>query len=185
MPLTRIQSLGITDGTIVNADINASAAIDGTKLSGAGISEADTWRLTADKTDSSVITANLERDDTSGFGYVGTGMTQSSGIFTFPSTGIYLITAHFTFTVTNENQTIGAINTTINNSSYTLRAEAFASSTGTSHYKGSTTSIIFDVTSTANCKLSFELKSLNASCGAIGGTTLNYTNFVFIRLGDT
>jgi len=34
MPLTRIQSLGITDGTIVNADINASAAIDSTKLTG-------------------------------------------------------------------------------------------------------------------------------------------------------
>ena len=34
MPLTKIQSLGITDGTIVNADINASAAIDSTKLSG-------------------------------------------------------------------------------------------------------------------------------------------------------
>ena len=36
MPLTKIKSLGITDGTIVNADINASAAIAGTKLSGAG-----------------------------------------------------------------------------------------------------------------------------------------------------
>jgi hypothetical protein len=36
MPLTKIQSLGITDGTIVNADINASAAIAGTKISGAG-----------------------------------------------------------------------------------------------------------------------------------------------------
>jgi hypothetical protein len=34
MPLTKIQSLGITDGTIVNADINASAAIASTKLSG-------------------------------------------------------------------------------------------------------------------------------------------------------
>ena len=32
MPLTRIKSLGITDGTIVNADINASAGIVGTKL---------------------------------------------------------------------------------------------------------------------------------------------------------
>jgi len=36
MALTKIQSLGITDGTIVNDDINASAAIAGTKLSGAG-----------------------------------------------------------------------------------------------------------------------------------------------------
>jgi hypothetical protein len=36
MPLTKIQSLGITDGTIVNADINASAAIDASKLTGVG-----------------------------------------------------------------------------------------------------------------------------------------------------
>jgi len=36
MPLTKIQSLGITDGTIVNADISASAAIASTKLSGVG-----------------------------------------------------------------------------------------------------------------------------------------------------
>ena len=35
MPLTRIKSLGITDGTIVNADINASAAIATSKF-GAG-----------------------------------------------------------------------------------------------------------------------------------------------------
>ena len=34
MPLTKIKSLGITDGTIVNADISASAAIAGTKISG-------------------------------------------------------------------------------------------------------------------------------------------------------
>jgi hypothetical protein len=34
MPLTRIKSLGITDGTIVNADINASAAIASSKLTG-------------------------------------------------------------------------------------------------------------------------------------------------------
>jgi hypothetical protein len=41
MALTKIQSLGITDGTIVNADINASAAIDGTKLT--GVNDAKAW----------------------------------------------------------------------------------------------------------------------------------------------
>jgi len=41
MPLTRIQSLGITDGTIVNADINASAAIVGTKIS--NLNDAKAW----------------------------------------------------------------------------------------------------------------------------------------------
>ncbi len=34
MSIVRIKSLGITDGTIVNADINASAGIDSTKISG-------------------------------------------------------------------------------------------------------------------------------------------------------
>jgi hypothetical protein len=49
MPLTKIQSLGITDGTIVNADINASAGIAGTKLSAGAVlqvvstTKSDTW----------------------------------------------------------------------------------------------------------------------------------------------
>ena len=42
MPLTKIKSLGITDGTIVNADISASAAIASTKLSGV-TSEVKAW----------------------------------------------------------------------------------------------------------------------------------------------
>ena len=46
MPLTKIKSLGITDGTIVNADINASAGIVTSKLSGslgvAGITTSST-----------------------------------------------------------------------------------------------------------------------------------------------
>ena len=41
MSITRINSLGITDGTIVNGDINASAAIASTKLT--GINDAKAW----------------------------------------------------------------------------------------------------------------------------------------------
>ena len=41
MAITRINNLGITDGTIVNADINASAAIDSTKLT--GVNDAKAW----------------------------------------------------------------------------------------------------------------------------------------------
>ena len=42
MSITRINSLGITDGTIVNADINASAGIVASKLSGV-TSEVKVW----------------------------------------------------------------------------------------------------------------------------------------------
>ena len=41
MAITRINSLGITDGTIVNGDINASAAITSTKLT--GVNDAKVW----------------------------------------------------------------------------------------------------------------------------------------------
>jgi hypothetical protein len=33
----------------------------------------------------------LERNDTAGFNYIGTGMTESGGVFTFPSTGTWMI----------------------------------------------------------------------------------------------
>ena len=67
-----------------------------------GISEIDQWRLSADLSITTLntltnITANWERNDNTGFGRVGTGMTESSGTFTFPSTGIYLITTTFVF----------------------------------------------------------------------------------------
>jgi hypothetical protein len=43
-------------------------------------------------TSATVITANLERVDTAPQGYLaGSGMSQSSGVFTFPSTGIWLV----------------------------------------------------------------------------------------------
>ena len=58
------------------------------------LTNADQWRLNANITNTTtttVFSTNWERSDTYGAGYVGTGMTESSGIFTFPSIGTYLI----------------------------------------------------------------------------------------------
>jgi hypothetical protein len=178
--LSKLTATGTKDATTFLRGDNTFDAPPNT-----GITEADNWRLTANKSDNSDITANLERDDTSGFGYLGTGMTQSSGIFTFPSTGIWLITFNAMFLVSNENLSIAEIKTTINDSTYTLRSEQVASTTGSSHYKSSTTSILFDVTSTANCKVKFAASNLNASCQLAANTAFNTTNMLFIRLGDT
>jgi hypothetical protein len=67
-----------------------------------GITEADQWRVTANFTNAvngadEVITSNWERADTSDFEKIGTGLTESSGIFSFPSTGKYYINAHSWF----------------------------------------------------------------------------------------
>ena len=75
-------------------------AISGANLTGisAGITHADMWRVTADFSRQTVsdINANWARyTNQSGslFGYIGSGMTESSGVFTFPATGIWKVSA--------------------------------------------------------------------------------------------
>jgi len=194
MPLTKIQSLGITDGTIVNADINASAAIASTKLSGSfGITEADQWRVTTGFTLSGGseidITSNLERVDTAGQGILGTGMTQSSGIFTFPSTGIWIVRYHLTASQNGENRYINAyINVTTNNSTYSRFAVASALMKQTSSsdgYSYRACETLIDVTSTANVKVKFSALSASSTPDVSAESDKNWTYFTFIRLGDT
>jgi hypothetical protein len=191
MALTKIQSLGITDGTIVNADINASAAIASTKLSGSfGITEADMWRITTNKTLTSSLSdfsANLERADTDSFSVLGTGMTQSSGIFTFPSTGYYLINAFATGTnspSTSQYVELDILITT-NNSTYGNASVSYTSIGQASYYFNVFGSHILDVTSTANVKVKFSGASQHASTEAFGSTNDNYTWFQFIKLAET
>ena len=181
-----ITSAKIVDGTIVNADINASAAIASTKLSGSfGITEADQWRLTADITaDVDPIASNLERVDNTGFGYLGTGMSVSSGTWTFPSTGIYLIRAIGDFTAQAGDNVLINIRVTVDNSSYTTVAFA-AGGEDTGLASRAICEFLFDVTSTTNCKVRFSASSITAGSIIEGDTSINRTSFTFIRLGDT
>ena len=52
----------------------------------------DVWRLTSDLVNTNgTISSNLEQPDTHGATTIGSAMTVSSGIFTFPATGKYMI----------------------------------------------------------------------------------------------
>jgi hypothetical protein len=149
-----------------------------------GITEADQWRLTANITGTNgFITANLERIDTSGQGTLGTGMTESSGVFSFPSTGIYLVTLTAKTNADGEDNITMQIEATTNNSTYTPVAETtngFNNALGNLHC-----SSLIDVTDISNVKIKFDVLSLNASSYIDGDTSLNKTFFTFIRLGDT
>ncbi len=77
--------------TIQDGGGNAIITSDGfgtftSNLPNTGITMLDQWRLTSALSLSgnatTAITANLERNDTSGFAQIGTGMTESSGVFT-------------------------------------------------------------------------------------------------------
>ena len=187
-----ITSAKIADGTIVNADVNASAAIAGSKLSGAGISVADQWRLTTTFTgDANPIASNWEQVDyTAGLqGTLGSAMTQSSGIFTFPSTGIYLVTFFANFALNENDRSISAyIEATTDNSTYQSTAvnTAFIQQTD-SNWTGSmaSTLALVDVIDTANDKVAFRIDGQDSNTQVQGNSNETTTGATFIRLGDT
>ena len=155
-----------------------------------GISQADSWRITSSFTattgSTQVLTSNWERDDTYQNGKIGTGMTESSGIFTFPSTGFYIISFY-----TNSNSSAGSsyftntIQLTTNNSSYNSVAEGNSHIAGVAaNYVSQVCTKIFDITDTSNQKVRFAYDSSHAIT-VMGSTNGNTTYVTFIRLGDT
>ena len=102
---------------------NGGTALTSGFVNGGSLTEVDTWRVTTNFAgDAAPITANWERDDTDGNGYIGSGMSQSSGVFTFPSTGFYRVTFYHQFSGmvsgSNSNYVQQEIQYTANNSSY-------------------------------------------------------------------
>ena len=153
-----------------------------------GITMAEQWRITADLTgDFNPISTNLEVVDTYSPGTIGTGMSESSGIFTFPSTGIYLITANLVQQVISTADYCRLIiHITTDNSSYNSASVAYASSanTGTA-FNGGEAKFVFDVTDTTTHKVRFRVIQANTGNKIKGSTSESLTHFTFIRLGDT
>jgi len=152
-----------------------------------GITEADQWRLTANITSNTdPISSNLERVDDASFAKIGTGMSVSSGYWSFPTTGLYMITTDVGCSCNGDDNVRIDVFATTNNSSYDLIAYAFAGgdSAGTVDNTANTTNYV-NVTDTSNVKVKFGAGSLGGGSQVMGGTDHNYTSFTFIRLGDS
>ena len=178
-----------TDEFLIS-DAGTLKRIDYSHIKGGGITMADQWRITADlTTSSSDLTSNFERNDSTGFGYIGSGMSESSGIFTFPLTGIYLVE----FNVLAYGSGVGDIRygggqiyVTTNNSSYTKVVEQWNGNNqhGSPYYFSANMKTFVDVTDTSNVKVKFNVAA-SASVVFDGSTSNNRTHMTFIRLGDT
>ena len=155
-----------------------------------GITEADQWRITADSNQNTAgdITSNWERNDSAGATYIGTGLSQSSGIFSFPSTGKYLINFQFAIHMHGGDSNVELIlKVTTNNSSYSNAVIGLAGNGGSSdNTRGSmANSHIFDVTNTTNCKFKFYTDGFSTTTRVVGDTNNQISGFWVIRLGDT
>jgi hypothetical protein len=155
-----------------------------------GITEADQWRLNADSNTGSnaFVTANWERNDTSGFSKIGTGLSESSGVFSFASTGIYLITFYAQFEMeAGDGAAEFIMHKTTDNSTYAEAALALAGNDATSGGAVGTAanSFMFDVTDISTHKFKFKTGSMGGTTFLLARTNYNATGFTMTRLGDT
>ena len=154
-----------------------------------GLTDASQWRLAATITGDHIpITGTWEESDTYGYGRLGSAMVDTSGVFTFPSTGYWLVV----FCGSMDGEPGGAsqhqyrIDTTIDNSTYNAVASAFAEAQST-HRQSGTAFHLFDVTSTTDCKVRFSVDVLSGGTSneTLGSTTENLTYATFVKLADT
>ena len=191
---------GLPDGTVDDGTVasgiaaskltGALPAINGASLTNLSIlSEVDQWRISSTYTGTTAfLTANWERNDTT-FEVIGTGLTESSGVFTFPSTGKYLIKAQANMRDADGERSAGIqLYVTTNNSDYVLYADANGSLSDVGGADNTMShancEAIVDVTSVTNIK--FKLRAFSGSSIQFdGSSTAQYTGVTTMRLGDT
>jgi hypothetical protein len=159
-----------------------------------GITNAQTWRITSSFTSGTSetdISSNWEESDSTGYARIGDIVTQSSGIFTFAATGIYLLLAQAAFrNNAGTRSTSFNVKATTNNSTYThvISGEQNNSDVGgsdnTSYHTGALPAL-FDVTDTTQVKFRFTVQSTANTQTCDGDTDRSYTGFTIVRLGDT
>jgi hypothetical protein len=177
MSQTQVQRLFIADKTSLMVDlfrVTSSYATSGT-----------------DSED--FLTSNWAQCNSDGFGTAsgqGTGMTQSSGVFTFPTTGVYRVTFHTMGYGGNgvDNRYVGAaIFSTLNNSSYDIASLTYGSVTETLNdntFTNMHVTHIFDCTDTTTHKVKFQVRSSHVITFS-GASVANYTYATFERISDT
>ena len=114
-------------------------------------------------------------------------LTESSGIFSFPSTGYWEIMMQMYGYKNNDQDNIELhIMRTVNNSNYHTKSWAYShmnNDDGGNLYVSIRASLVFDVTDTANCKIKF--KTINNNVNWAASSSVNNSYAIFKRLAAT
>jgi hypothetical protein len=186
-------TLTLPDSSVSLAKLTATGTKDATTFlrgdntfASAGLTEADSWRTNTNATfsnaGSSFVTTNWERVDTDGFDKIGTGLSESSGVFSFPSTGYYYIN-HWSSIQTTASRTYLAmqLHTTLNNSSYTYATQNYGNTVSGTAFTNNSSAFIFKVTDISNYKFKFSVDR-SETCILTGDSDTNATGFTCIKL---
>jgi hypothetical protein len=183
-----------TDEFLVS-DAGTLKRIDYSLIKGGGITVADQWRVNNSPSglnNNDIVGTsghgNWEQNDTQ-YSNIGSAMSVADGVFTFPSTGIYLVSFKVSLYDATEQAFFGCnIRYTTNDSSYNDLAEAYTSLkliNSTTTYASTFAHSFLDVTDTSNVKVRFVVRAENGGFDINGSSSVNKTVATFIRLGDT
>ena len=183
-----------TDEFLVS-DAGTLKRIDYSLIKGGGIEVVGEWRVNNSPSglDNNDIIGtsghgNWEQNDTQ-YSNIGSAMSVADGVFTFPSTGIYLVMFKVSlYDATEQSYFGGSIMYTNDNSSYNDLSESYTSLkliNSTTTYGSTYTQAVLDVTDTSNVKVKFKVRAQNNGFDINGSSGVNKTFATFIRLGDT
>lgn len=190
---------GLTSGANANKVIVPAGQTLDVAGSTSGVNEikvAEHWHLTSSLTISSTarttITSNLSRMSTAGHGQINGGITESSGVFTFPSTGIWLVNYNANFYADTDVRVIEIRIEMTQDGGTSFTDKSITQAHITRNNANNTTSSavcqnLLDITDTSTDKVRFTLEMTNTPV-IFQGQDSNpraRNDFMFIRLGDT
>ena len=160
-----------------------------------GLAMADQWRWTTEFTQTNTsntfsTTSSWERPDSKagiGSNPLGTGMTQSSGIFTFPSTGYYWILFNTSCKVPNDScEVFTYVRATENNNNYDTVARSLDTIQNqcTPNFTTSSVQYLARVTDVSNYKVGFRADNSGLSVTWLGASDENRIVATFLKVGD-
>ena len=171
-----IDGVTIKDGGIASSFITGSL----------GITEYDVWQLTANLTSTTNPITTFVRPTGTLQTKLGTGMSVSSGIWTFPSTGIWEVKAQCLYSNSSDQQ-LGEVRIYATDDNFSTEDEI-----GYNSYRGKNADVgsgsirvLLDIEDTSTDKIYFSYTDSNGNANLLGESTKNRTTFQFIRIGDT
>lgn len=196
--ITGLSVGGLPDG-IVDTDMLASNAVSTAKIAddavttakstiSPGISGYDTWSLTSDKNWSGENTFDSGFTRNTNMPAIGSAMTLSSGVFTFPTTGIWevYLAANVYDGTPNAYSTLYIYKSTDGGSNWSTIGLGSDSlwDDDQNVYCNPTCSATVDVDNTSNVKVKLSIANEQGAHVAANASTLR-TYATFKRLGDT
>ena len=180
-----------TDELLIS-DAGVLKRIDASLIGGGGIQVAQQFRLASDQSGSGsngTVFTNYEENDTD-YQAIGSAFSQSSGIFSCSSTGVYLCnwTVVITSTSADDAYDPNVQISTDSGSNYNTRSRAWGQTNTTVPNGSVTSSFVFDVANSSNFRLRFRQSADNdigTNATIKGSSSENYTQISFVRLGDT